>query len=81
MKKPTPIEPMFLRVSAAAIALNMSPASVYELIKKGILPAGKIGGKTRIPVLALRRLQQEMIKLQQQMVQAVAADTNEPAAD
>jgi excisionase family DNA binding protein len=56
MHKPAQIEPLFLRVSAAAVALNMSPASIYELIRRGILPAVKIGGKTRIAVRALNDL-------------------------
>src|SRR5690348_11290006 len=55
------IEPMFLRVSTAAVVLNMAIPSVYELIREKILPAVKIGGKTRIPVAALRKFEQEAL--------------------
>jgi excisionase family DNA binding protein len=50
------IEPLFLRVSATARALNMSRTSVYELIRRGVLPALRIDGKLRVPVAGLQRL-------------------------
>lgn len=63
MKTNAKVEPMFLRVSAAAVALNMSPVTVYELVRKGVLPSVKMGGTSiRIPVAALRKFADDAIK-------------------
>jgi excisionase family DNA binding protein len=66
MNADTKIEPLFLRVSATARLLNMSRTSVYELIRQGILPATKIGGKLRVPVAGLERLANEALNGQRE---------------
>ncbi len=45
-----------LRVSRVAEILDISRASVYDLINKGELKAKRIGCRLRIPISSVRRL-------------------------
>lgn len=51
-----PVVGLALSPAAAAEALGICRASIYNLIKRGELRAVKIGRSTRIPVAELERL-------------------------
>ena len=53
MSDPTPIEPLLV-VPEAARVLRKSEWSTYELVRKGDLPAVKLGRAVRISPSALR---------------------------
>jgi excisionase family DNA binding protein len=43
------IQPLFWRLSEAALLLRMSNASIYEAVRSGQIPGIRIAGKWRIP--------------------------------
>jgi excisionase family DNA binding protein len=43
----------FLTVKEAAVALRLSPNTVYRLTRSGIVESVKVGGSVRIPARAL----------------------------
>jgi len=45
---------LLYRVTEAADALGVSRSKAYELIKRGEIPAIRVGASTRIPVDGLR---------------------------
>ena len=45
-----------LRVSRVAEILDISRASVYDLINKGLLDANRIGSRLRVTASSVRRL-------------------------
>jgi excisionase family DNA binding protein len=40
-----PVEPRFLLLSDVAVELNVSDSQVYHMVRRGELPAIKIGGR------------------------------------
>jgi excisionase family DNA binding protein len=51
----------FCRVPDIAAALGVTPALVYKLIKRGKIPAIRVGVAVRVPREAVRRLYREGI--------------------
>ncbi|MDA8065906.1 MAG: helix-turn-helix domain-containing protein [Thermaerobacter sp.] len=48
--------PEFLRVEEAAAVLRVSRSTVYEAVRRGMIPAVDFGRKLRIPRRALERM-------------------------
>jgi excisionase family DNA binding protein len=46
---------LLLRPDEAAVALGISRSRVYELVAEGAIPAIRLGGSIRIPVLQLQQ--------------------------
>ncbi len=53
-------EKILLRVSEAAEALSLSRSKVYEMIGQGQIPAIRMGGVLRIPIMRLKALIEEV---------------------
>jgi excisionase family DNA binding protein len=49
-----PLEPIVLRVSEAALLLEISRSKAYELVAAGQIPSVRLGGSVRVPLDQLR---------------------------
>jgi excisionase family DNA binding protein len=49
-KPPTAVNPdnEFLRVAQLCTILNVSPTSVYDLLKRGVIPSARFAGAIRV---------------------------------